>query len=99
VLFETSICLQDSAVQEAPENVPLDGEDGQASGAAEGYLPHAAQQAATAASASPEVSAMDKQEGSFFQHFFNTLHSCAGVLVSFNHQQSLLVPVWLCLAG
>ncbi|KAL0030231.1 hypothetical protein WJX77_004266 [Trebouxia sp. C0004] len=52
----------DSAVQEAPdlilpavlEDVPIDGEDGQAFGAAERDLSHATQQAATAASASPE---------------------------------------------
>ena len=28
----------------------------------------------------------------------NTLHSCAGVLVSFNHRESLVVSLWLCLA-
>jgi len=85
--------LQAYAVQEAPdlilpaaiEDVPLDAADGHALGAAEPDLSHAAQQAATAASASPEVSAMHKQQSSSFQHFINSLHACADVLVSFNH--------------
>lgn len=63
VILLTLIYLQAYAVQEAPEvnlpaafeEAPLDGEDGQALGAAERYLSHAAQQAAAAASASPEV--------------------------------------------
>ncbi len=90
VMAETSKYLQAYTVQGAPdlilpvapEDVPLDGEDGQALGAIEGSLP---QQAATTALAPLEVSAMHKQESSIFQHFINILHSSAGVLVSFNH--------------
>jgi len=63
MILYTLIYLQAYAVQEAPdvilpaafEDVTLDDEDGQALGAAERDVSHAAQQAATAASASPEV--------------------------------------------
>ncbi len=101
-LLDFNICLQAYAVQEAPdlilpaalENVPLDAEDGQASGAAERDLSHAAQQAATAASASPEVLLSTSKKAQSFS-LSSTL--CIPVLVSWS--LSITSKVLWCQSG